>query len=148
MWRMSREVLGILQRDKLYSQASKCAFVREEALFLGHSVSSSGIRVDSRKIDLISAWPTPSSPKEVRSFVRLANYYRRFVDGFSDMASPLTKLQSQSAAWQWGPSEQRSFEAPKAFFTAAPVLQKFRNNSVFPPDSSLIWGSSGHSGWI
>ena len=120
-----REVLSILQRDNLYAQASKCAFGREELLFLGHSVSGSGIRMDSRKIDLIRTWPTPSSPKEVRSFVGLANYYRRFVDGFSDIARPLTQLQSPSAAWRWGPSEQQSFEALKALLTAAPVLQPF-----------------------
>ena len=120
-----REVLGILQRDQLYAQASKCAFGREELLFLGHSVSGSGIRVDSRKIDTIRAWPVPSCPKEVRSFVGLANYYRRFVEGFSDIARPLTQLQSPSRSWHWGQAEQRSFDTLKALLTSAPVLRPF-----------------------
>ena len=120
-----REVLSILQRDQLYAQASKCAFGREELVFLGHSASDLGIRVDSRKIDLIRSRPTLYFLGKVRSFVGLANYYRRFEDGFSDMVRPLTQLYSQSATWWWGASEQQSFEALKPLLTAAPVLKAF-----------------------
>ena len=73
-----REVLSILRQEKLYVKASKCAFGRQELGFLGHRVSAAGVSVDPRKVSAVRDWPTPASNVELRRFVGLCNYYRRF----------------------------------------------------------------------
>ena len=87
-----RLVLGRLQREKLYAKFSKCDFWLEQVSFLGHIVSRDGIAVDPEKIKAVVEWPTPKSVTEIRSFLGLAGYYRRFVEGFSKIAGPMTRL--------------------------------------------------------
>ena len=85
-------VLQTLREKKLYVKLNKCDFWLKEVSFLGHIVSAEGIRVDPAKIETVVIWKPPRSITEVRSFLGLAGYYRRFVKGFSVIASPLTKL--------------------------------------------------------
>ena len=85
-------VLQTLREKKLYAKLSKCDFWLKEVSFLGHIVSAEGIRVDPAKIEAIINWKPPQSVTKVRSFLGLAGYYRKFVKGFSVIASPLTKL--------------------------------------------------------
>ena len=85
-------VLQTLREKKLYAKLSKCDFWLKEVSFLCHIVSAEGIRVDPTKIEAVVNWKSPRSVIEVRSFLGLAGYYRRFVKGFSVIASPLTKL--------------------------------------------------------
>ena len=85
-------VLQTLREKKLYAKLSKCDFWLKEFSLLGHIVSVEGIRVDLAKIEVVVNWKPPRSVAEVRSFLGLAGYYRRFVKGFSVIASPLTKL--------------------------------------------------------
>ena len=85
-------VLQTLRKKKLYAKLSKCDFWLCKVSFLGHIVSTKGIRVDPAKIEVVVNWKQPRSVTEVRSFLGLARYYRRFVKGFSIIASPLTKL--------------------------------------------------------
>ena len=87
-----RLVLQILRDKQLYAKFSKCEFWLREVSFLGHVVSASGIRVDPNKISAILDWKPPRNITEVRSFLGLAGYYRRFVKGFSMIATPMTKL--------------------------------------------------------
>ena len=87
-----RIVLETLREKKLYAKLSKCDFWLNEVSFLGHIVSVEGIRVDLAKIETIVNWKSPQNVKEVRSFLGIAGYYRRFVRAFSVIASPLTKL--------------------------------------------------------
>ncbi|GKE51559.1 retrotransposon protein, putative, ty3-gypsy subclass [Tanacetum coccineum] len=87
-----RTVLQILRQEKLYAKFSKCEFWLSKVAFLGHIVSAEGITMDPAKVEAITKWPRPTSVTEVRSFLRLAGYYRRFVEGFSRLALPLTKL--------------------------------------------------------
>ncbi|XP_060182286.1 uncharacterized mitochondrial protein AtMg00860-like [Lycium barbarum] len=87
-----RIVLQILQDKKLYAKLSKYEFWLGEVDFHGHIVSAEGVKVDPSKIQAIVEWKPRKSPTEVRSFLGLAGYYRRFVKGFSIIASPLTKL--------------------------------------------------------
>ena len=85
-------VMKTQRENKLYAKLSKCDFLLKEVSFLGHIVSAEGIRVDPTKIEAIVNWKPPRNVTEVRRFLGLACYYRRFVRGFSIIASPLTKL--------------------------------------------------------
>ena len=87
-----RIVLETLREKRLYAKLNKCGFWLKEVSFLGHIVSVEGIRVDPIKIEAVVNWKLPRIVTEVRSFLGIAGYYRRFVKGFSVIASPLTKL--------------------------------------------------------
>ena len=87
-----RTVLQILRDGKLYAKLSKCEFWKSEVKFLGHVVSKQGIAVDPAKVEAVMNWERPTSVTEIRSFLGLAGYYRRFIKGFSQLALPLTKL--------------------------------------------------------
>jgi hypothetical protein len=90
-----------LRRANLKIKPSKCQFLRSSVDFLGYVVSSQGIETDPRKIDAVKNWPVPKRLKEVRSFVGLCGYYRRFVDRFSEVAAPLHSLTKKNAAFIW-----------------------------------------------
>ena len=96
------EVLEIFRRRQLYAKSSKCEFGRTELGFLGHRLSRAGVSVDPRKVQSITEWATPKSCSEVRRFTGLANYYRRFVEGYAELAAPLTALGTESAALRRG----------------------------------------------
>ena len=87
-----RIVLQILREKQLFEKFSKCDFCLKEVPFLGHIVSTEGIRVDPTKIEAVVSWKPPRNVIKVRSFLGLVGYYRRFVKGFSIIASSLTKL--------------------------------------------------------
>ncbi|KAA3460507.1 retrotransposon protein [Gossypium australe] len=107
---------------KLYAKFSKCEFWLKEVAFLGHVVSAEGIRVDPRKIEAVLDWKPPRSVAGIRSFLGLAGYYRRFVEGFSLIAAPLTKLLRKEVPFVWGDKQHESFEKLKRVLTEAPVL--------------------------
>ena len=117
------ETLEILRRNQLYAKRSKCEFGRTEVAFLGHVLSEAGVKVDPRKTDVVRAWATPSSTAEVRQFVGLANYYRRFVPRYAELAAPLTALCSPTQAFGWTAEAQASFDTLKNRLTTAPVLR-------------------------
>ncbi|XP_060972248.1 uncharacterized protein LOC133038182 [Cannabis sativa] len=87
-----RMTLNRLKENQLYAKFKKCEFWLEKVAFLGHIVSKDGVEVDPTKIEAVKSWPTPKTASEVRSFLGLAGYYRRFVEGFSKIATPLTNL--------------------------------------------------------
>nr|GEW00131.1 putative reverse transcriptase domain-containing protein [Tanacetum cinerariifolium] len=88
----------------------------------GHIVSAEGITMDPTKVEAITKWPRPTSVTEVRSFLGLAGYYRRFVEGFSRLALPLTKLMRQGEKFVWNEEIEKSFEELKQRLVSAPVL--------------------------
>ena len=96
-----RQVLGTLRSKKLYAKFSKCEFWIQRVEFLGHVVSQEGIHVDPSKIKSIENWSAPKTPTEIRQFLGLAGYYRRFIQNFSRTAKPLTTLTQKGLAFDW-----------------------------------------------
>ncbi|KAG8503502.1 hypothetical protein CXB51_001469 [Gossypium anomalum] len=126
-----RMVLQILREKKLFAKFSKSEFWLHEVGFLGHVVSGDGIRVDPSKILAIVNWKPPKDVSEVRSFLGLAGYYRRFVEGFSMIASPMTKLLQKNVKFDWTEECQLSFEKLKERLTKAPVLVQPESGKEF-----------------
>ena len=112
------EVLKIFSLQ-LYAKSSKCEFGRQELGFLGHRLSTAGVSVDPHKVQSIVEWATPTSCTEVRRFTGLANYFRQFVEGYSEVAAPLTALGSPTARIARTPEAQASFDALKLAFSSA-----------------------------
>nr|GFA40688.1 putative reverse transcriptase domain-containing protein [Tanacetum cinerariifolium] len=117
-----RTVLQTLRQEKLYAKFSKCEFWLSSVAFLGHIVSVEGITMDPAKVEAITTWPRPTSMIEVRSFLGLAGYYRRFVEGFSRLALPLTKLMREGEKFVWNEEREKRFEEIKQRLVSAPVL--------------------------
>ena len=116
------KVLTVLREQKLYAKFSKCEFWLREVAFLGHVVSSKGVMVDPSKVEAVSSWPRPTSVTEIRSFLGLAGYYRRFVQDFSKIASALTRLTKKGVDFVWSEECEKSFEELKERLITAPVL--------------------------
>ena len=115
-------MLETLRKEQLYAKLSKCEFWLNEVSFLGHIVSKEGIRVDPKKIEVVVEWKPPRNVTEVRSFLVLASYYKRFFKGFSMIAAPMTRLLQKNVKYEWSEKCQRSFDKLKAFLTEALVL--------------------------
>ncbi|WVZ97579.1 hypothetical protein U9M48_043105 [Paspalum notatum var. saurae] len=117
-----RLVLQRLREHKLYAKFSKCEFWIDEVRFLGHVVSKGGIAVDPSKVSTVTNWKVPEIPKEVRRFLGLAGYYRRFIEKFSRIAKPMTSLLEKVAEFRWTNAQQAAFDELKKRLTTAPVL--------------------------
>ncbi|KAL0546400.1 hypothetical protein IC582_016308 [Cucumis melo] len=117
-----RMVLQTLQDNKLYAKFSKCKFWLKQVSFLGYEVSKAGVSVDPAKIEVVTSWPRPSIVSEVCSFLGLAGYYRRFVENFSRIATPLTQLTRKGAPFVWSKACDDSFQNLKQKLVTEPVL--------------------------
>ena len=127
-------VLGRLKKEGLKAKLGKCAFFRQEVSYLGHVISSKGVSTDPAKIEAVAQWQRPCNVSELRSFLGFASYYRRFVEGFAQLAGPLHKLvatlvgvkakkgSGQVLGTVWTPQCEQSFETLKAKLVSAPVL--------------------------
>jgi hypothetical protein len=96
-----RITLQRLRDHQLYTKFNKCAFWLKEVPFLGHVISAEGIAVDSSEVQEVLDWKSPRSVMQIRSFLRLAGYYRRFIPNFSKIATPMTKLLEKDAKFNW-----------------------------------------------
>ncbi|CAL2244317.1 unnamed protein product [Prunus armeniaca] len=134
-----RLILKTLRRKQLYAKFSKCQFWLDRVDFLGHVISAEGIYVDPRKVEAVVNWVQPTSVTEIRSFLGLAGYYRRFVEGFSSIAAPLTRLTRKDVKFEWTEECEQSFQELKKRLTTAPVLALPDNsgNFVIYSDASL-----------
>ena len=123
----------------MYAKTSTCEFWLKEVSFLGHVVSEEGIRVDPKKIEVILEWKPPRSVTEVCSFLGLTGYYRRFVEGFSMTAAPITRSLQKNVRFEWSEKCQASFEKLKAFLIEALILTQlaFGKEYVIFSDASL-----------
>jgi hypothetical protein len=106
----------------LYAKFSKCEFWLKEVPFLGHVITDGGIAVDPSKVHDVLNWEPPRNVSEIRSFLGLACYYRRFIEGFSKIVKPLTSLLEKGKEFKWDAKCQESFEELKKRLTTAPVL--------------------------
>ena len=118
-----RQVFDLLRLHRLHGKLSKCEFGVHTITFLGHVLSADGIHPDPSKVSAIKDWPTPGSVADLRSFLGLSNYYRRFVKDYSKLALPLTNMLSTKGAWTWGPTEQAAFLHLNNALSNAPVVQ-------------------------
>jgi hypothetical protein len=117
-----RLVLQKLRDKKLYAKSSKCEFWINEVPFLGHIISKGGISVDPAKVKEIMAWSIPTTVMEIRSFLGLAGYYRRFIEGFSKIAKPMTSLLEKGREFKWDENCQESFDQLKERLMSPLVL--------------------------
>jgi hypothetical protein len=117
-----RIVLGTLRDHQLYAKFSKCEFWLKEVGFLGHVISAGGVSVDPSKIQSIMEKKAPTNQTEVRAFLGLAGYYRKFVEGFSSIARPLTQLLKKDKKFEWTDKCEASFQELKKRLVTAPVL--------------------------
>ncbi|KAA0036185.1 reverse transcriptase [Cucumis melo var. makuwa] len=117
-----RMVLQTLRDNKLYAKFSKCEFFLKQVSFLGHVVFKAGVSVDPAKIEAVTSWTRPSTVSEVRSFLGLVGYYRRFVENFSRIATPLTQLTRKGAPFVWSKACEDNFQNLKQKLVTAPVL--------------------------
>jgi hypothetical protein len=115
-------VLELLAAENWKIKLSKCSFAQNQISYLGHLISSQGVATDQGKISAISVWPTPCNIKELRSFLGLAGYYRKFVKYFGVISQPLTKLLKKGVLFVWTQDHQLAFEALKQALVTAPVL--------------------------
>jgi len=117
-----KKILELLKKEKLYAKFSKCEFWIEKVQFLGHVVSNEGIHVDPAKIEAVEKWEAPKTPTEVRQFLGLAGYYRRFIEGFSKIAQPLTSLTQKDKRFDWTEKQEVAFQTLKKMLCSAPIL--------------------------
>ncbi|KAI3813853.1 hypothetical protein L1987_18588 [Smallanthus sonchifolius] len=115
-------VLELLRKEQLFAKFSKCEFWLKEVQFLGHIVNEKGIHVVPAKIKAVKNWSTPKTPTEVRSFLGLVGYYRRFISNFSKIDVPLTALTHKGKHYEWGPKQEEAFQLLKQKLCNAPIL--------------------------
>jgi len=117
-----RAALAKLRQHKLYAKESKCELFQRQVEFLGHIVDRDGLHVMQDKVKAIRDWPALRNVADIRSFLGLVGYYRRFIANFSHIAAPITALLHKETAFEWGAQQQAAFDALKQAITNAPVL--------------------------
>ena len=137
------EVFRRLQDANLKLKPSKCSLMQTEISFLGYRVSGSGIATDPSKTELIDTWPVPENLRQLRGFMGLASYYRRFVRDFAKMATPLNRLLRKDQRFEWTDDCQEAFDALKTALTSPPVLALPRDDDKFILDTDASEYSIG-----
>ena len=141
-----RKVLNKLHAAKLFLNINKCEFFVNEVKYLGLIITTEGVKMDPKKVQAILNWKTPSNIKDVQAFLNFANFYRKFIAGYSRLVQPLTALTRASEkefVFPWNPDgpEKKTFLTLKIAFTTAPILQHF------DPDKET-WIESDASDWV
>jgi hypothetical protein len=126
-----RVVLQRLRDHKLYAKFSKCEFWFKSVKFLGHTISHYGISVDPSKVQEVMDWKPPKSVHQIRSFLGLAGYYRRFIPDFSRIAKPMTELLKKRVRFVWSEACEKAFHTLRQHLTSATVLVQPDNSKPF-----------------
>jgi len=129
------KVLAILQRDQWQAKMSKCAFAQEKIAYLGHVISAEGVSTDETKIDNIRDWPTPTNLKELRGFLGLTGYYRKFIKHYAILSQPLSALLKKGVLFVWTEATETAFQVLKNALITAPVLALPDFNQQFVIDT-------------
>ena len=117
-----RAIFNALRDARLYGNLEKCTFCTNRVAFLGYVVTAQGIEVDPTKIEAIESWPQPKTVTQVRSFLGLAGFYRRFVNDFGSITAPMNELTKKDVPFLWGDAQQEAFVILKDKLTHAPLL--------------------------
>jgi hypothetical protein len=120
-----RLVLKRLQEAGLYVKPQKCQFHATKVSFLGFMISSEGIHMDPAKVEAVLGWERPKSPHDIQVFLGFANFYRRFIKGYSKITAPLTNLTRKEVKFKWSPEAENAFSSLKQAFCSAPILRHF-----------------------
>ena len=133
-----RSVLRRLLDNSLFVKAEKCEFHASSVTFLGYIIAKDSLQMDPAKVSAVTSWATPETRKQLQRFLGFANFYRRFIRGFSSIASPLSALTSPKVPFRWSDAAQESFEALKTRFTTAPILQIPERHFIVEVDVSGV----------
>nr|ABA92080.1 retrotransposon protein, putative, Ty3-gypsy subclass [Oryza sativa Japonica Group] len=117
-----RLALEKLREHQLYAKFSKCEFWLSEVKFLGHVISAGGVAVDPSNVESVTNWKQPKTVSEIRNFLGLAGYYRRFIENFSKIAKPMTRLLQKDVKYKWSEECEQSFQELKNRLISAPIL--------------------------
>ena len=133
-----RVALERLLQAQLYGRLHKCEFFKHSVEYLGFEVSSTGIKASVDKVKIVQDWPEPQNVHDVRSFLGLVNYYRRFIRDYSQIAKPLTDLTKDKVKFKWAEDQVAAFNKLKFALTTAPILRlpNFENEFILTTDAS------------
>lgn len=121
--RKLRALLGRLKEAGLTLQPEKCFFLRKEITYLGHVISEDGVKLDPKKIQAVRNFPVPKRPKNIKQFLGLVGYYRRFIQDFANIAKPLNNLLKKGVPFHWTDTQQKAFETLRDKICNKPILQ-------------------------
>jgi len=138
---VTRRVLELLQKHKLFLKPDKCEFEKTRVEYLGVVISHNSVEMDPVKVAGVADWPTPENKKEVQSFLGFVNFYRRFVRDFSHHARPLFDLTKNDVKWSWSADEQVAFDMLKGLITSAPILTNSRPFRIEADSSDFATGA-------
>ena len=130
-----KQVFKKLRSANLKLNPKKCTLFAREVIYLGHIVGQNGISADPKKVEAISTWPVPTTVKDVRRFLGLCSYYRRFIFNFAEMAKPLHRLTEKDVRFEWTSECQNAFSSLKAALKDAPVLKYPDTNKPYILDT-------------
>jgi len=116
------EILKRLEENDLYVKPEKCMWKARKIGFLGVVIGPNGIEIEEGKVEGVLGWPVPKTVKDIRKFLGLTNYYRRFIKDFAQVARPMNVLTRKDEKWRWGDEQQKAFDELKKVFTSKPVL--------------------------
>ncbi len=122
-----KEVLGRLRTNRLQANLRKSVFEKQEVEFVGFMVISEGLQMSDRKIEAVQSWLKPRTAKNIQEFLEFANFYRRFIKNFSQLAHPLTQLTKKDEPWRWSAQCEKAFADMKKRFCEVPILAHFQS---------------------
>ena len=141
--RLDKDVLQRLQDNDLYLKPTKCEFKKTKIKYLGMVITEGKITMDSVKVKGLRDWPTPTTVKEVQSFLGFGDFYRKFINKFSELAAPLNGLLKKDTLFHWTSECQESFDTLKQRFTAEPVLMMPDQSRPFQNEADASKYASG-----
>ena len=141
-----RTVLELLRKHKLYAKLSKCTFGQSDIEYLGHVINQHGVATDPAKLDIIQQWPQPTTVTELRAFLGLTGYYRRFIKGYGIICRPLFNALRKNS-FQWTDTQATTFLQLKQLMTNSPVLDLPDFTQPFVLEADASGNGCTHAKW-